>query len=64
MRLFVYEECQDVVNDLGRKCGVTPTKYLNTLLKVLQEDCHTELTEELNERIKEFNRGSKRPHKG
>ena len=63
MRLFVYEECQNTIQNLSESCGLTPTKYLNNLLKMLNEDCHRELTEELNDRIKKLGRGRARPNK-
>lgn len=52
MRLFIYEECEEIVEKLSQETGQTPTKYINTLLKVLRDECHNELTEEVNERIK------------
>ena len=63
MRLFVYEECQNMVQTLSESCGLTPTKYLNSLLKTLQEECHKELTEAVNDRIKKLNRGRVRSSK-
>lgn len=56
MRLFIYEECEESVENLSKDCNLNPTKYINLLLKVLREDCHTELTEVINERIKERTR--------
>lgn len=52
MRLFIYEECEEIVEKLSQETGQTPTKYINTLLKVLRDECHNKLTEEVNERIK------------
>ncbi|CAH9013626.1 hypothetical protein VP249E411_P0126 [Vibrio phage 249E41-1] len=63
MRLFVYEECQGMVQTLSESCNLTPTKYINNLLKILHEECHTELTEEVNDRVKRLNRGRNRTDK-
>ena len=60
MRLFIYEECENILEDLCKNCSTTPTKYLNTLLKILRDDCHNELTEEVNERVKRVINGTKR----
>jgi pyruvate-formate lyase-activating enzyme len=54
VRLFIYEECESIVEEISLSCGTTPTKYINTLLKILHEDCHKELTGEVNDRVKEF----------
>ncbi len=60
MRLFIYEECESPLENLSKECEVTPTKYINTLLKLLRDECHTELTEEVNARIKIIISGQKR----
>ena len=55
MRLFIYEECEGMINALAKDCNLPPTKYLNTLLKVLndeRDDCQDKLTEEVHEKIK------------
>lgn len=62
MRLFIYEECEIIIEDMSRALGTTPTKYINTLLKVLRDECHTELTEEVNERVKNIIRRTDRPN--
>lgn len=63
MRLFVYEECQKPIQTLSESCDLTPTKYLNILLKILNEECHTELTEEVHDRIKKHVYGRNRSDK-
>jgi hypothetical protein len=60
MRLFVYEECQDPITELAKDCGVTPTKYINMLVRILNTECHIQMTERLHEEIKRFDRGRKR----
>lgn len=52
MRLFIYEECEKTIERFSKEVGLTPTKYINELLKILEKECHTDLTEDLNERIK------------
>lgn len=60
MRLFIYEECEIIVEDMSREVDTTPTKYINTLLKVLRDECHNQLTEEVNERVKNIIRRTDR----
>lgn len=62
MRLFIYEECEIIVEDMSREADTTPTKYINTLLKVLRDECHNQLTEEVNERVKNIIRRADRPN--
>lgn len=59
MRLFIYEECEIIAEEMSKKCGTTPTKYINTLLKVLRDECQNEMTEEVNERVKTIIRRTK-----
>lgn len=62
MRLFVYEENEDIIADLAKKCNTTPTKYLNVLVGLLNQECHKEMTGIINDKIKESSRGRKRKH--
>lgn len=62
MRLFVYKENEIIIAKLAKVCNTTPTKYLNVLINLLNEECHTEMTEVVNDKIKKSNRGRKREY--
>jgi hypothetical protein len=59
MRLFVYEENEVSVSKLANECGVTPTKYINRVIEMLNQECHKEMAEDIYDKVKESNRGRK-----
>lgn len=45
MRVFIYEHNEELLNTLSERCGLSPTKYLNTLLESKELSCHTNKAE-------------------
>lgn len=62
MRLFVYEENEIIIANLAKSCNTTPTKYLNLLIELLNQECHKEMTGRMYDKIKGSNRGRKRTY--
>ena len=50
MRIFIYDEYEKLLKMLSEKEGTTPTKYLNTLIKNQETDCHKETAEVTNDK--------------